>query len=72
MEEIRVEQNINIKSSLLHKCNIAAVTGKKTLGEWLDEAIMEKLEKDHTSKMKTPRKERRLRVKGKRNAGLIS
>ena len=31
---------------VLHKARVAAVTQKKTLGQWLEEAIIEKIEKE--------------------------
>lgn len=45
-EEVRVPRNIRIRLSVLHQAKIAAVTAKKGLGHWLEEAIAEKIERD--------------------------
>lgn len=37
--------SIRINPDVLHQARIAAVTQKKTLGRWLEEAIVGKLEK---------------------------
>jgi len=37
--------SIRIDPDVLHQARIAAVTQKKTMGKWLEEAIMDKLEK---------------------------
>ena len=34
----------------LHQARVAAVTAKKALGEWLEEAIAEKIERDKGDK----------------------
>ena len=31
---------------ILHQAHVAAVTQKKTLGQWLEEAIVEKIERE--------------------------
>ena len=36
--------SIRVNLDILHQARIAAVTQKKTLGQWLEEAIMEKIE----------------------------
>ena len=46
MEEPRVAHSIKIKLSILRKGKVAAVTQNKTLGQWLEEAIMEKIERE--------------------------
>ncbi len=33
---------------VLHKARVAAVTRKKTLGQWLEEAVVEKIEREQT------------------------
>ena len=45
-EEKRVTHSIKIRLSLLKKAKIAAVTCDKTLGQWLEEAIAEKIKKE--------------------------
>jgi predicted HicB family RNase H-like nuclease len=37
--------SIRINPEILHLAKIQAVTEKKTLGEWLEEAIKEKIER---------------------------
>ena len=37
---------IRLTPSVIHLARIAAVTDKKTLGQWLEEAIVEKLERE--------------------------
>jgi hypothetical protein len=49
-EEKRVTHSIKIKLSLLKKAKIAAVTDDKTLGQWLEEAIAEKITREHKRK----------------------
>jgi len=46
MEEPRVAHSVKIKLSILRKGKIAAVTQNKTLGQWLEEAIMEKIDRE--------------------------
>ena len=38
--------SIRIDRDALHQARIAAVTARKTLGAWLEDAIAEKLERD--------------------------
>jgi len=45
-EEAKTPRNIRIRPSVLHQARIAAVIQKKTLGQWLEDAIIEKLEKE--------------------------
>lgn len=40
--------SIRIEPEILHKARVAAVTTKKTLGKWLEEAITEKIARDNT------------------------
>jgi len=37
---------IRIKPDIFHKGRVAAVTQKKTLGQWLEEAIVEKIDRE--------------------------
>ena len=46
MEEPRVAHSIKIKLSILRRGKVAAVTSNKTLGKWLEEAIVEKIERE--------------------------
>jgi len=46
MEEPRVAHSIKIKLSILRKGKVAAVTQNKTLGQWLEEAIVEKIDRE--------------------------
>jgi predicted HicB family RNase H-like nuclease len=43
--------SIRVNPEALHQARVAAVTQKKTLGQWLEEAIMEKIERER--KLKT-------------------
>ena len=45
-EEAKTPRNIRIRPSVLHQARVAAVTQKKTLGQWLEEAIMEKIDRE--------------------------
>jgi predicted HicB family RNase H-like nuclease len=45
-EGIRPNLSIRMNPEVLHKARVAAVTQKKTLGQWLEEAIMEKIERE--------------------------
>ena len=38
--------SIRINPEAIHQARIAAVTQKKTLGQWLEEAILEKIERE--------------------------
>jgi len=41
--------SIRVDLKILHQARVAAVTQKKTLGEWLEEAIVEKIEGEKRS-----------------------
>lgn len=43
---------IRIDPAVLHQARVAAVTKKITLGRWLEEAILEKIERDLKTKEK--------------------
>jgi len=45
-EGIRPNLSVRMDPEVLHKARIAAVTRKKTLGQWLEEAIVEKIERE--------------------------
>ena len=38
--------SIRVNPEVLHQARVAAVTQKKTLGQWLEEAIVEKIERE--------------------------
>ncbi len=38
--------SIRANPDILHQARVAAVTQKKTLGRWLEEAIMEKIKRE--------------------------
>jgi predicted HicB family RNase H-like nuclease len=42
---IKPNTSIRIDPDILHQARIAAVTQKKTLGRWLEEAILDKIER---------------------------
>ena len=43
---IKPNTSIRVDLDVLQQARIAAVTQKKTLGRWLEEAIMEKIERE--------------------------
>lgn len=43
---IKPNTSIRVDLDVLHQARVAAVTEKKTLGRWLEEAIVEKIEKE--------------------------
>jgi predicted HicB family RNase H-like nuclease len=45
-EGIRPNLSIRMDPEVLHKARVAAVTQKKTLGQWLEQAILEKIERE--------------------------
>ncbi len=45
-EEAKTPRNIRIRPSVLQQGRVAAVTQKKSLGQWLEEAIVEKIERE--------------------------
>lgn len=45
-EEARQRKYIKVRPSVLKKARIRAVTSDKTVGEWLEEAIEEKIERE--------------------------
>ena len=46
MTEPRVAHSVKIKLSILRKGKVAAVVSNKTLGQWLEEAILEKIDRE--------------------------
>jgi len=46
MTEPRVAHSVKIKLSILRKGKVAAVVSNKTLGYWLEEAILEKIDRE--------------------------
>jgi len=48
MKETKSKPNISIRidPEVLHQAKIQAVTDKTTLGEWLEDAIREKIERE--------------------------
>lgn len=38
--------SVRVDPEVLHQARIAAVTAKKTLGKWLEEAILQKIERE--------------------------
>ncbi len=43
---VRKPRNVLIDLDILHKARVEALRSKKTVGEWLEEAIEEKLERE--------------------------
>ena len=44
--ELRPISAIRVKPDILHQARVAAVIQRKTLGQWLEEAIVEKVERE--------------------------
>jgi predicted HicB family RNase H-like nuclease len=42
--------SIRANPEVLHQARVAAITQKKTLGRWLEEAIVEKIERERRLK----------------------
>ncbi len=47
--ELRPISAIRVKPDILHEARVAAVIQKKTLGQWLENAILEKIEREKKS-----------------------
>jgi predicted HicB family RNase H-like nuclease len=45
-DEVRESKSIKMRPSVVKKARIEAVTSNKTLGEWLEEAIEEKIARE--------------------------
>jgi predicted HicB family RNase H-like nuclease len=45
----RTAKTIRIYEDAYHQARVAAVTSKKSLGQWLEEAISEKVAKEETA-----------------------
>ncbi len=45
----RTAKTIRIYEDAYHQARVAAVTSKKSLGQWLEEAISEKLAREETT-----------------------
>ena len=45
-EGIRPNLSVRMNPEVLHQAHVAAVIHKKTLGQWLEEAILEKIVRD--------------------------
>lgn len=43
---IKPNTSIRIDLDILHQARVTAVSSKKTLGQWLEEAILEKIERE--------------------------
>jgi len=48
-KEPRPTTSVRVRLDILHQARVAAVTQKKTLGQWLEEAIVEKIEREGTT-----------------------
>jgi len=47
--------SIRINPDILHQARVAAVIQKKTLGKWLEEAIIEKIRREQKQGKETPK-----------------
>jgi hypothetical protein len=45
----RIAKTIRMREEAYHQARVAAVTAKKSLGEWIEEAVFEKLEREQRS-----------------------
>ena len=45
----RIAKTIRMSEEAYHQARVAAVSSKKSLGQWLEEAIFEKLSREHSS-----------------------
>jgi predicted HicB family RNase H-like nuclease len=45
----RVAKTIRMSEEAYHAARVAAVTSKKSLGQWLEEAIFEKVSREQSS-----------------------
>ena len=45
----RTAKTIRMNEEAYHQARVASVTAKKSLGQWLEEAIVEKLRREHSS-----------------------
>jgi predicted HicB family RNase H-like nuclease len=43
-------RNVKIDPEVLHRARVEALRARKTLGEWLEEAIDEKIEREQQTK----------------------
>ncbi len=52
MKESKSKPNVSIRidPEVLHQAKIEAVKAKTTLGEWLEEAILEKIEREKSQR----------------------
>jgi len=48
-EGIKPNLSIRMTPEVLHQARIAGVTQRKTLGQWLEQAIIEKIEREKES-----------------------
>jgi predicted HicB family RNase H-like nuclease len=50
MKENKSKPNVSIRidPEVLHQAKVEAVKAKKTLGEWLEEAIQERIERERS------------------------
>lgn len=51
-EEAKTPRNIRIRPSVLHQARVAAIIQRETLGQWLEEAIMEKIDREQKQSKK--------------------
>ena len=51
--------SIRVDLDILHQARVAAVTQKKTLGQWLEEAIVEKIKREQKLGKEESKDERR-------------
>ena len=52
-EEVRKTTGIKLRPIIVKKARLRAITSDKTLGEWLEEAIEERIEREERVNRKT-------------------
>jgi predicted HicB family RNase H-like nuclease len=45
----RIAKTIRMREEVYHQARVAAVTAKKSLGQWIEEAVFEKLDREQRS-----------------------
>jgi predicted HicB family RNase H-like nuclease len=45
----RIAKTIRMREEVYHQARVAAVTSKKSLGQWIEEAVFEKLNREQPS-----------------------
>jgi predicted HicB family RNase H-like nuclease len=49
---LRIAKTIQMREEAYHQARVAAVTARKSLGQWIEEAVFEKLDRDQRSNLR--------------------